>query len=264
MIDIDYNEIRKWRVNIHEKLSDDFNNESYIYENKKINIDKLSILNCINKTIKYSYFDLKIPPINYDGKIKIINDDCLDLALSLKDCNPVLLNMANTNNPGGGYKHGAGAQEEQLFRRSCLHLCLKREYYPLQLLEGLYSPDVVVISNNESTKYSRYLEPKTISIITMAAYNNKRPDISQDYIDNLMYEKIDMIFKIAIKNSHDVIILSAFGCGAFNNDPQIIANIFKFVIEKNNYCKYFKYILFAIIDDYNSKGNYKIFNKVFN
>lgn len=254
----------KWRIFIHNQLANDFNNGFYLYKDQKIDISNDLVKYCIENTKKYKFFKIDFIPNTYNGKIKIINKDCLDLALELNDYNPVLLNMANAFQPGGGYKNGARAQEEQLFRRSCLHLCLKEEYYPLDKLEGIYSPNVVIISRNESKEYKRYSEPKTISIISMAAYNNNKPDVDQNYINKLMYNKIDMIFKIALINKHDIIILSAFGCGAFNNDPLIISNIFKQVIDNNQYNKYFKYILFAILDDHNSKGNYKIFNDTFN
>ena len=135
--------------------------------------------------------------------------------------------------------------------------------YPLDIYEGIYSPNVVIISQNESMHYKRYSKLKTMSIITMAAYNNNKPNVSQETINKLMYKKIDMIFKMAIYNSHDTIILSAFGCGAFNNDPKIIAGIFKKVIDYNYYRIYFKYIIFAIIDDFNSHGNYTSFKNIF-
>jgi uncharacterized protein (TIGR02452 family) len=50
----------------------------------------------------------------------VINDDCAIVYKNLvsKVYRPVILNMVNANNPGGGYRRGDGAQEETLFRRS--------------------------------------------------------------------------------------------------------------------------------------------------
>jgi uncharacterized protein (TIGR02452 family) len=45
------------------------------------------------------------------------NADCLAVAQEEKD-NPLVLNMANPNTPGGGVEGGAGAQEEHLVRSS--------------------------------------------------------------------------------------------------------------------------------------------------
>ncbi len=71
-----------------------------------------------------------------------------------------------------------------------------------------------------------------------------------------------MIFKTAIENGHDSMILSAFGCGAYKCPNIQVANLFKKVV--NEYGSYFKKITFAIIqtpDD--SRDNFNIFTNVF-
>ncbi len=58
------------------------------------------------------------------------------------------------------------------------------------------------------------------------------------------------------------VILGAWGCGAFKNDPERIAKIYHEEIEKR--ANYFQHILFPIIQtDYNS-DNFGIFNKYLN
>jgi len=260
--------IKKWRINIYNKLIDIFNKGYYFNYNNKIKIPDELIEYSIQNTIKYNLLDLieyeEIYKIN--GRLYVIELDSLDLAIEYKSkgFNPVLLNMANAINPGDGLKNGIGAQEESLFRRSCLHLLLDKKYYPLENYSALYSPDVIIISENEVNLYTYYENFKLISIITLAAHNNSNK-ISLDDLYFITYNKINTLFKIAIMNNHDVIILSALGCGALKNDPVFVANIFKSVIDDNNYKRYFRYIIFGIIDDYNSLlngSNYKIFSDI--
>lgn len=64
--------------------------------------------------------------------------------------------------------------------------------------------------------------------------------------------KMKAIFKIALENGHDSIILSAFGCGAYLNPPCHIAKLFHNLID-SEFKNLFKLIIFAIIEDHNSK-----------
>lgn len=61
--------------------------------------------------------------------VRIIEKDCLDAAAALSRATgkpAVVLNMANSVFPRGGFIYGKGAQEEDLFRRSNLHTSIKR------------------------------------------------------------------------------------------------------------------------------------------
>ena len=63
-----------------------------------------------------------IPTIVGNTIIEVINSDCIKEGIKLSDAgyNPAILNMASRQNPGGGVQTGAGAQEENLFRRTNL------------------------------------------------------------------------------------------------------------------------------------------------
>lgn len=86
--------------------------------------------------------------------------------------------MANQRRAGGGYRRGAGAQEENLHRRSnlCDHL-EDAEYkdagrswgYPLPDFGVVHSPDVAVFRASESDGYAFLPEVEYYSFVSAAA-----------------------------------------------------------------------------------------------
>jgi len=69
---------------------------------------------------------------------------------------------------------------------------------------------------------------------------------------------------MAYQNGDEVVILSALGCGAYQNPPAHIAELFQEVIEKS-YPGAFETIAFAIINDSRAPegGNFLPFAKYF-
>jgi uncharacterized protein (TIGR02452 family) len=236
-------------------------------KNKGVEIKYDDMMYPVKNTIKIS--SLIVPKILLDKpcKIKIINDDSLNVGLLLKDegFNPVVLNMASMIRPGGGYMTGARAQEESLFRRTNLYKCLDDKLYPINIGQALYTPNAIVIKDSKHKYYDDY---KKMSFIACPAYRLKSPSDFDDFIKNTTANKIRLMLDIGLKYGHDSIVLGAFGCGAYHNPVISIAELFKKIIyeEKYNYC--YKKIVFAIIDDGNAKsnnseGNFSPFSKVF-
>jgi hypothetical protein len=59
---------------------------------------------------------------------------------------PILvLNFASDTAPGGRWREGVLGQEEELFYRTSLSRSLNPAYYPLKLLNSIYSPKVFLI-----------------------------------------------------------------------------------------------------------------------
>ena len=80
--------------------------------------------------------------------------------------------------------------------------------------------------------------------------------------------KIRTILRIALEHRHDALVLGALGCGAFANPPAQVARIFHEVFEEPEFKDQFKKVVFAILDDVNSRrnsstGNYLPFKKEF-
>jgi uncharacterized protein (TIGR02452 family) len=188
--------------------------------------------------------------------------------------NPVVLNMASFAYPGGGYKNGAAAQEESLFRRSCLHLCLdgsnnrNKQLYPISMDKNsaIYTNNVIIVRDNESNNYSYYrYDYKKMSVISCPAYRCDKILSPKEYdkkIYGIMYKKLDMILRLAYYNGHDSVVLGAFGCGAYHNPSEKIAKICKKLCDKYAYC--FKMISFAIMTDKNDIDNAHKFNSYTN
>ncbi|UJR16901.1 hypothetical protein I4U23_003799 [Adineta vaga] len=226
--------------------------------------------------------------------VNVVNDDCVNVCdrLMTKGYDPVMLNMANSSTPGGGFRTGASAQEEDLFRRSNYSRSLdinfpetaeknhKRSYckssnepepyptnvsmYPLEDFDAIYTSGLCFFRLDKDNGYAFMDEPLyDVCCIAIAASRDppvKDGQLSSD-IAEIMRKKVETIFAIAHKNKHDSLVLSAFGCGAFHNPPEHVANIFKSVIEQ--YAGVFRRIDFAIVGaSDNSHGNYSIFKKV--
>lgn len=196
-----------------------------------------------------------------------------------------VLNFASSTNPGGGVTKGSTAQEECLCRCSNLYLTLYqekciREYYNInkKYMSNLGS-DAIIYSRNVyvfKDKDYNMLPVKDrfyVDVLTCAAPNlreNPRNQYNSDASEekltltdeelyNIHVKRARNILNVAVKNEDDYLILGAFGCGAFRNNPEIVAKVYKDVLQDYIYC--FKVIDFAIIDGKYS-NNYEIFKRV--
>lgn len=196
-----------------------------------------------------------------------------------------VLNFASSTNPGGGVTKGSTAQEECLCRCSNLYLTLYqekciREYYNInkKYMSNLGSDAIIYSRNIYVFKDKDYnmlpVEDRFyVDVLTCAAPNlreNPRNQYNSDASEekltltdeelyNIHVKRARNILNVAVKNEDDYLILGAFGCGAFRNNPEIVAKAYKDVLQDYMYC--FKVIDFAIIDGKYS-NNYEIFKRV--
>ena len=215
--------------------------------------------------------------------------DCLDAYKTLLDngYNPLLLNMANPNTPGGGWKGGCGAQEENLFRRSNYQLSLINKNalwkYPMHEFGGIYSKNIIVFRGNEKLGYPLLDKPFNASMVACAMYKKfclqffyfificcKCYDICIVYFfyrlkfdsltlmisDNQIIENIKRkmisLLRIGIINGHNSLVLGAWGCGAYKTPPKHMSLLFKQILNKNEFKNKFRFVIFAILDDHNT------------
>eukprot|EP01120_Amphizonella_sp_Union-15-10_P009302 TRINITY_DN3493_c0_g1_i1.p1 TRINITY_DN3493_c0_g1~~TRINITY_DN3493_c0_g1_i1.p1 ORF type:complete len:312 (-),score=39.71 TRINITY_DN3493_c0_g1_i1:101-1036(-) len=218
-------------------------------------------------------------PDKYETRIYLQNSDSIDTAIKLRNhnYNPLILNMANATHPGGGYRHGAAAQEESLFRRSNYfqfldpNFCDPRDMglYPINEFGAIHSSNVLVIRQNESLGYAFLPEPIPLHFVAVAAYPN--PPLTNGHLNSdfasKTKRKIRAMFNVALNHKHDALVLGAFGCGAFKNPAYDIAQLFKEVILE--YWNKLRLVVFAILEDqntfksHNPNGNYLPFQKCF-
>ena len=232
-----------------------------------------------------------------ETKLSVVNNDCLFVGKQMLDegLNPAVLNMASAYRPGGGVLNGARAQEECIFRRSNLFMSLylydRQMYdmviepnmdgmYDLSFIQqgypmdenfgGIYSDDVTVFKDGN---YEWLYNPYQTAFISVAAMNINRAlrQGEQILVDGRLSEravaitknKIRTIYRIGILHGHDSLVLGAWGCGAFGNPPEQMAQLFIDVLNEDEFNGRYKDIRFAIIEDHNSRGrNYQTFKSV--
>ena len=191
-----------------------------------------------------------------------------------------VLNFASATNPGGGVEKGASAQEECLCRVSTLYPCLvdqkmRASFYTPHRKHGnalhnddiIYTPKVLIIKDDD---HNMLAIPFLVDVISCAAPNlREKPNnaynsgdgnkvqISDNELLALHEKRARKIFASAIANGVEVLILGAFGCGAFQNDPHIVAQAYKNVLP--DFAHYFHTIEFAIFCNAKNIENYQVF-----
>jgi uncharacterized protein (TIGR02452 family) len=85
--------------------------------------------------------------------------------------------------------------------------------------------------------------------------------ITKDELYELHYERAMHILHAAHSSGADMVVLGAFGCGAFRNDPNVVARAYVDALKE--YANYFDVIEFAVYCSPFDTKNYKAFNDVF-
>ncbi len=274
----------------------DKRDNKYIFEDTMRRIVESSVLSravieSIEKEKLILECDDYIPSydITYPDKARIVvsRKRTFEAAVGYKGMKTAVLNFASAVSPGGGVTGGSFAQEESLCRSSTLYPCLKTEYLWDNYYEPhrngfdrrntddtIYTPDVIVFKQDEL--YPVALDDKywfPVNVITTAAPDLKWPkypgergcvSLADDELTALHVKRAERILSVASGEGNEVVILGAFGCGAFHNPPRIVAEAFKKVIEEK-FTNRFKTIEFAIYVNpfMEDSGNAAVFSEVF-
>lgn len=182
----------------------------------------------------------------------------------------VALNFASAKNPGGGFIRGAKAQEEDLARCSALYSCQLRQpdYYSENRAYGsmlytdhiIYSPEVPFFRDD---KLDLLDQPFCVSIITAPAPNagEARQRGESAGIQAALEGRARKVLAVAAARGHRCLVLGAWGCGVFRNDPRQVADVFAHGLHDASFAGAFDRVVFAIWERGPERPNLRAFEE---
>lgn len=275
--------MEKWErdLELKDKLSESFNNT--IGMSRGYNALVKSIENSIAGQVIIPETTVLSVPADYgiglpghskNGKVVVSRKRTLEAAAAYEGKKIAVLNFASPLRPGGGHPGMSFTQEDCLCRESTLYSCISTKqcmeqfYEPHESLNILYNADMIYTP--DVTVFKTYdkipkIMPKydwfNVDVITMAAPDiwNFRALVQEDILLSIFETRFTRMMQEALLRNVDVLILGAFGCGEFGNDPAIAATGAARVLER--FHKNFDTVEFAIYEN-KSKKNYHMFRLV--
>lgn len=175
-----------------------------------------------------------------------------------------LLNFASAKNAGGGFLNGANAQEENLAAASGLYPTQLRNpgYYDANRASGtmmythhaVYSPDVVFFRDERGELTA---PPASASVLTLPAVNYGQVLLKgEDPVQAkaVMLERMRIALAIFAERGDRTLILGAYGCGVFRNDPADVASWWRRLLDGEGWAERFDEVVFAVLD-HSKDGN---------
>ncbi|WP_405534324.1 TIGR02452 family protein [Streptomyces sp. NBC_00075] len=170
-----------------------------------------------------------------------------------------VLNFSSARNPGGGYLNGAQAQEEALCRASALYTCLLevREFYdhhrthrdPFYTDRVIHSPEVPIFRDDRGHLLDT---PHTAGFLTSAAPNagviRRTTPERTSKIPGALASRAERVLETAATEGYQRLVLGAWGCGVFQNDPRTVAETFRDLLVGGRFEGRFERVVFAILD----------------
>lgn len=245
------------------------------------------LLECVNTTQCYEPEELvalrdqllaspaEFSEMGFEVKNETTLQSSARLAASLAHDRIGVLNFASAKNPGGGFLRGAQAQEESLARSSGLYQSLLKctSYYAYHRAHRsalysdriIYSPHCPVFRADDGTLLER---PYLVDFMTSPApnagviYRNEPANVPK--IASVLRERTAKILTAAAKQRCEVLILGAWGCGVFRNDPVVVAETFwEQLGPEGPFWKRFQKVVFAVWDTSREQRIYQPFQERF-
>lgn len=230
-------------------------------------------------------------PVDHMQHVRVTKHKTFEAAMALHkefpDKKIAVLNFASATRPGGGVKTGSRAQEESLCRCSTLFPTLDRrwlweKYYDVNRAAHdvrhtdacIYSPEIIICKTDDSVPMR--MKPEdfvTVDVISCAAPNLRdKPSnwhnsesgqaihMPEKDLFSLHVRRARHIMHIAAANQVDILVLGAFGCGAFANDPKVVAKAYHAALAE--YRARFDMIEFAVYCRPLETSNFDAFNDI--
>lgn len=220
---------------------------------------------CIKETKSYDGQLMDVAPVHSSpvvSTIELYEEDSVSAVFNHSEGKTAVLNFASYKEPGGGFIYGSMAQEEALCHKSFLYNVLKEydtSYYKWnrgQLCKGLYTDRALYTPSVLFFESDNKIE---CDVITCAAPNYSvgriYGTVSKEENSKALKQRIEFVLKIASLNHVETLILGAYGCGVFQQDPNEVANLFLELLDQYK----FKNVIFAIPNS--SSDNYKAFHQ---
>lgn len=184
------------------------------------------------------------------------------------------LNFASAKNPGGGFLGGAKAQEEDLARCSALYHCVReaRGYYDanracdslLYTDHIIYSPGVPFFRDERLDLLER---PFCAAMVTAPAPNAgehlRRHARGHAEIREALVRRAGHVLRVMAHHGHRTLVLGAWGCGVFRNDPKEVAAAFAGWLRSEAFARAFARVVFAVFDRSKDRSTLRAFELAF-
>lgn len=193
--------------------------------------------------------------------VTVTGESSLDAARRMTAAGPApvaVLNFASARNPGGGYLNGAQAQEEAVCRSSALYTCLievpgfyahHREHRDVFYTDRvIHAPGVPVFRDDSGGLLD---EPYEVGFLTSPAPNAgviARHDPERvPEVPAALASRAERVLEVAAAEGYRRLVLGAWGCGVFQNDPAQVAESFRALLT-GRFAGAFDEVVFAVLD----------------
>ena len=228
-------------------------------------------LECLRREV------LAIPAGGFATEFEVVNETTLaGIARVLADgSGPVAaLNFASAKNPGGGFLNGSQAREESLARSTALHASLQTAWLfyerhrasPSSLYSDamIVSPDCPIFRDDVGKLLD---EPRLATFLTSAAPNagaaaDNHP-AELPLIPGVLQRRAESVLALAASRGERNLVLGAWGCGVFRNDPRVVASAFSGHLRQGAWSGRFERVVFSVLDTSPSRDIFWAFQSAF-